>query len=81
MRNEGVLKKFWFGLCENTWFLWQPIANLRMGVCLQKYSYLLCYLSYTTKLYTKLKLRHRPIVNMLHMQICIFMNIYENIKM
>ena len=38
-------KKFWFGLCEIAWFLWQPIANLRMGVCLQNYSYLSCYLS------------------------------------
>ena len=38
-------KKFWFGLCEIAWFLWQPIANLRRGVCLQNYSYLSCYLS------------------------------------
>ena len=30
MGNEGVLKN-WFGLCEMAWFLWQPIANLRMG--------------------------------------------------
>ena len=30
MRNEGVLKKIWFGLCEIAWFLWQPIANLRV---------------------------------------------------
>ena len=21
MRNECILKKFWFGLCENAWFL------------------------------------------------------------
>ena len=26
--------KFWFGLCEIAWFLCQPIANLRRGVCL-----------------------------------------------
>ena len=45
MRNEGVLKKIWFGLCVIAWFLWQPIANLRKGVCLQNYSYLSCYLS------------------------------------
>ena len=38
-------KKFWFGLCEIAWFLWQPIANLRRGVCLQNYIYLSCYLS------------------------------------
>ena len=38
-------KKFWFGRCEIAWFLWQPIANLRRGVCLQNYSYLSCYLS------------------------------------
>ena len=38
-------KEFWFGLCEIAWFLWQPIANLRRGVCLQNYSYLSCYLS------------------------------------
>ena len=31
MRNEGVQKKIWFGLCEIAWFLWQPIANLRRG--------------------------------------------------
>ena len=45
MRNEGVLKIFWYALCENAWFPWQPIADLRKGVCLQKYSYLSCYLS------------------------------------
>ena len=38
-------KNFWFGLSENAWFPWQPIAGLRMGVCLQKYSHLNCYLS------------------------------------
>ena len=27
-------KKFWFGLCEIAWFLCQPIANSRRGVCL-----------------------------------------------
>ena len=27
-------KKFWFGLCEIAWFLCQPIANMRRGVCL-----------------------------------------------
>ena len=27
-------KQFWFGLCEIAWFLCQPIANLRRGVCL-----------------------------------------------
>ena len=31
MRNGGVLKKIWFGLCENAWFPWQPIADLRWG--------------------------------------------------
>ena len=30
MRNEGVLKN-WYGLCENAWFPWQPIADLRRG--------------------------------------------------
>ena len=44
MRNEGVLKH-WYGLCENAWFPWQPIADLGMGVYLQKYSYPSCYLS------------------------------------
>ena len=34
MGNEGVLKKNWFGLCEIAWFLCQPKANLRRGVCL-----------------------------------------------
>ena len=27
MRNEVVLKK-WYGLCDNAWFPWQPIADL-----------------------------------------------------
>ena len=45
-----------YGLCENAWFPWKPIADLRMGVCLQKYLYLSCYLSLTTKLNTKLSL-------------------------
>ena len=27
-------KKIWFGLCEIAWFLCQPIAYLRRGVCL-----------------------------------------------
>ena len=36
MRNEGVLKRFWYGLCENAWFPWQPIADSRMVLCLQK---------------------------------------------
>ena len=44
MGNEGVLKN-WFWICEIAWFLWQLIANLRRGVCLQNYSYLSCYLS------------------------------------
>ena len=44
IRNEGVLKK-WFGLCENAWFPWQPIADLTMVVCLQNYSYLSYYFS------------------------------------
>ena len=50
-----------------------------MGVCLQKYSYISCYLFKTTKLNTKLKLRLSSIIPMLHMQI-IFVNIYENVK-
>ena len=41
-------------------------------------SQLLLILDYLT-LY-KLKLRHRPIIPLLHMQISIFINIYENIK-
>ena len=69
MRDKGVRKEFWFGLCENAWFPWQPIAGLRMRVCLQKYLDLNCYLSQTTYLNTKLKLRHMPIIPMLHMQI------------
>ena len=41
-------------------------------------SYLSCYLSSTTKLNTKLKLRHMPIIPLLHMQI--IHKYYENIK-
>ena len=65
-------QKIWYGLCENAWFPWQPIADLRMGVCLQKYSYLSCYLSQTTKLNTKLKLRHWSIIPVLHLHIHIY---------
>ena len=42
--KRRCLQKNWFGLCENAWFPWQPIADLRLGVFLQKYSYLSCYL-------------------------------------
>ena len=31
MRNEVSSKKIWYGLYENAWFPWQPIADLRMG--------------------------------------------------
>ena len=65
MQNEGVFKNVWYGLCKNAWFPWQPIADLRIGICLQKYSYLSCYLSLTTKL------------NL----ICIFINIMKTLKM
>ena len=34
-------RKKWYELFENAWFPWQPIADLRMGVCLQNYSYLI----------------------------------------
>ena len=32
-------KKNWYGLCENAWFPWRPIADLRMGVCLSHSPY------------------------------------------
>ena len=56
--------------------------GLTMGVCLQNYSYLSCYLSQTSKLSTNLKLRHMPIIPL---YICKLSNlnihiIYENIK-
>ena len=44
MRNKVVLKNG-YGLFENAWCLWQPIANLSMGVCQQNYSHLSCYFS------------------------------------
>ena len=57
MRNEGVLKN---GMgSENAWFPWQPIADLRMGVCLQ--SNHISAVTYPRQHNTKLKLRHRPI--------------------
>ena len=78
-------KLFWYGLCENTWFPWQPIADLRIGLYLQNYSYLSCFLSYTTKLNTKLNLRHIPIIPLCvayaNYLICKFINIHESIKM
>ena len=40
-------KKNWFGLCEIAWFLWQPIANLRIikydDAFVLKYVYLCCF--------------------------------------
>ena len=32
--TKASSKQFWFGLCEIAWFLCQPIAHLRRGVCL-----------------------------------------------
>ena len=53
-------KKIGYGLCENAWFLWQPIANLRMG-------------GLPTKLLISqlllIRLRHKPIILLLRMQI------------
>ena len=69
MGNEGVFKKIWFGLCEIAWFLWQPIANLRRGSVYKITHISAVTYPRTTKLNTKLKLRHRPIISLLHMQI------------
>ena len=44
-KRRCPLKKIGLGYVKIAWFLWQPIANLRRGVCLQNYSYLTCYLS------------------------------------
>ena len=42
MRNEVLLKAFWYGLCENAWFPWQPLLydSRDWGVGLQIQSYL-----------------------------------------
>ena len=81
MRNEGV-PKIWNGLCENAWIPWQPIADLRMRVCHKS-----THISAVT--YPRLLnlipnysldiglLSPSCICNHL---ICIFINIYENIK-
>ena len=48
-----------YGLCENAWFSWQPLYGFReWGVGLQIQSYLGFYLSQSTKIGVKLKLRH-----------------------
>ena len=40
MRNKVVLKINWFGLCEDAWFLWQPVMLFsRKGVDLQNQSF------------------------------------------
>ena len=86
MQNEGVLKKNWYGLCENAWFPWQPIADLRMGVCLQKYSYL--SVTYPRQL-NLLSNKSLDIIYAFYPRVAyayanyliiIFINIHENIK-
>ena len=57
MRNEVHLKTFWYVLCKNAWFPWQPLIK-NWGVGLQIQSYLGFYLSKSTKIGVKLKLRH-----------------------
>ena len=48
-------------LCENAWLPWQLVMEFsRMGLYLQNQSYLSCYLSYYTKLGSKLKVRYMP---------------------
>ena len=58
MRNEGVSQA--------------THKETEKGVRLQNYPYLSCYLFYTTKLNSKIKLRHMPIIYLLHMQIIKF---------
>ena len=49
MRHKAVLKIDLFGLCENTCFPWQPIADSMIGVCLKiLISKLLLILDYLT---------------------------------
>ena len=54
-----------------------------MGVCLQNYLYLSCYLSRTSKLSTKLKLRHGLFINLSaysNYLFCIFIDIYKTLN-
>ena len=56
-----VLKINLFGLCENAWLTWQPVMQLsRNELYLQNQGYCSCYLSWTTKIGTKLNIRHVP---------------------
>ena len=48
---------------ENARFPWQPLVRfLRVVVYQEDYSYLNCYISYSTKLGTKLKIRHKSFI-------------------
>ena len=33
MRKIFVPQKYWFGLCENSWFPWQPIVHFASRGC------------------------------------------------
>ena len=66
-----------FGLCENAW-----LRPSRKGVYLQNQSYCSCYLTWTTKIGTKLGLDMCliPMAGGATYRICIFMNINKNLK-
>ena len=60
-----------------------PHMIFKNGVSLQIQSYIGFYLSQSTKIGFKLKLRHMsffPVVRYVNLFICIFMNINENLK-
>ena len=75
-------KEIWYGLCEITSFLWQPIANLRRGS-----AYKIIHISAVT--YPRLlnlipnkslDMAYFSLVAYANYLICIFINTYENIK-
>ena len=70
MRNECVPKTLVLAMwkCMVTMATHSEFEN---GACLQNYSYLSCYLSQSI-LNTRFKIRHKPIIHLLHMQIILF---------
>ena len=70
MRKQCLWKINTFRHCEIAWLPWQPLMQfLRVGVYIHIQSYLSWYLSYTTNLGTKLKVRYMPLITWPKMQI------------
>ena len=85
MKRSSRLKKFGMGYEKMQGFHGNLLYDSRdWGVGLQIQSYLGFYLSQSTKIGVKLKLRHMSffsnVVRFVNNPICIFMNINENLQ-